>query len=48
MLEAILQDFVGQVEAKCADYARELREHLDFSEIEQNLSEIANQVVASV
>lgn len=48
MLDAILQDFVGQVEANFADYEKELREHLDVSEIEQHLSRMANQVVASV
>jgi hypothetical protein len=48
MLDAILQDFVGQIEANFADYEKELREHLDFSEIEQHLSRMANQVVASV
>jgi hypothetical protein len=48
MLDAILQDFVGQVEAHFAAYERDLREHLDVSEIEQHLSRMANQVVASV
>jgi hypothetical protein len=48
MLEAILQDFAGHIEANVAEYEKALREHLDVSEIEHHLSQIANQVVASV
>lgn len=48
MVEAILQDFVEKIEKKISEMKEELRKKLDFSKIEQALSKIANELVASL
>jgi hypothetical protein len=48
MVEAILQDFGREVKEKIEELMNELRENLDFAAIEQVLTEMSNELLASL